>query len=171
MSRAIVVIDDELSVREVVRAYLERDGYVVHTAATGGEGVALAERVRPALIVLDLMLPDLSGEEICRRIRSRSDTPIVLLTAKAEERQRLAGFTLGADDYVTKPFSPRELTARVRAVLRRAGESHAPLVEVLAFEEGALQIDTVRHEVTLRGDGVELTPREDRWRVALASYP
>ena len=171
MSRTIVVIDDELSVREVVRAYLERDGHVVHTAATGDEGLALAERVRPALIVLDLMLPDLSGEEICRRIRSRSDTPIVLLTAKAEEEQRLTGFTLGADDYVTKPFSPRELTARVRAVLRRAGESHTPLVDALAFEEGTLRIDTVHHEVTLRGEAIELTASEYRLLVALASYP
>ena len=117
-SGKIVVIDDEESVRDVVKAYLEKDGFTVYVAANGRDGLALAERRNPDLIVLDLMLPDISGEEICEEVRSRSDVPIVMLTAKASEEERVGGLVAGADDYLVKPFSPRELVARVRAVLR-----------------------------------------------------
>jgi DNA-binding response OmpR family regulator len=171
MNRKIVVIDDERSVQDVVRGYLERDGYFVYVAGNGEEGLTLAERVKPALIVLDLMLPDVSGEEICRRIRERSDVPIVMLTAKVSEDERVAGLALGADDYLVKPFSPRELVARVRAVLRRAQGTAEPLVEKLSFDEGALEIDTVAYEVRRNGRRVELTPTEYRLLVALARYP
>ena len=170
-NKKIVVIDDEPSVREVVRGYLEKDGYLVYVAGNGQEGLALAERAKPGLIVLDLMLPDVSGEEICREIRSRSDVPILMLTAKASEDERVGGLALGADDYLTKPFSPRELVARVRAVLRRTQGSETPLVEVLSFDEGALEIDTVWHEVRREGEAVELTPNEYRLLVTLARYP
>ena len=132
----IVVIDDELSVQEVVKAYLEKDGYDVSVAGNGAEGLALAERADPALIVLDLMLPDISGEEICSEIRSRSDVPILMLTAKAGEEERVTGLTSGADDYLVKPFSPRELVARVHAVLRRTHSVESPLVETLSFDDG-----------------------------------
>ncbi|HET6476572.1 MAG TPA: response regulator transcription factor [Thermoleophilia bacterium] len=167
----IVVIDDESSVREVVEAYLERDGYNVFVAGSGSEGLALAERIQPALIVLDLMLPDISGEEICSEVRSRSDVPILMLTAKASEDERVAGLVSGADDYLVKPFSPRELVARVRAVLRRTQSVETPLVEILSFDEGRLTIDSVRHEVRRDGKAVELTPNEYKLLVTLARYP
>ncbi len=170
-NKKIVVIDDEPSVQEVVRAYLERDGYFVYVAGNGAEGLKLAEKTKPALVVLDLMLPDISGEEICREIRSRSDIPILMLTAKASKEERVGGLELGADDYLTKPFSPRELVARVRAVLRRTQGIETPLVETLSFDGGALEIDTVQSEVRRDGAAVELTPNEYRLLVTLARYP
>jgi DNA-binding response OmpR family regulator len=170
-NKKIVVIDDEPSVQEVVRGYLEKDGYLVYVAGNGQEGLALAERTKPGLIVLDLMLPDVSGEEICREIRSRSDVPILMLTAKASEDERVGGLALGADDYLTKPFSPRELVARVRAVLRRTQGTETPLVEVLSFDSGALEIDSVQHVVRRDGEIVDLTPIEYRMLMTLARYP
>jgi DNA-binding response OmpR family regulator len=167
----IVVIDDEESVREVVRAYLEKDGFRVFTAADGSEGLALAEKHQPDLIVLDLMLPDISGEQICEEVRSRSDVPILMLTAKASEDERIAGLVAGADDYLVKPFSPRELVARVRAVLRRTQGVETPLVEVLRFDDGRLEIDTVKHEVRHDGETIDLTPNEYKLLLALARYP
>lgn len=171
LNKRIVVVDDDPSVQEVSRAYLERDGYLVYIAGTAGEGLGIAERVKPGLIVLDLMLPDRAGEAVAREIRSRSDVPILMLTAKASEDERVGGLALGADDYLTKPFSPRELVARVRAILRRSRGAEVPLVEVLSFDDGALEIDTVAHEVHLRGESVELTPNEYRLLIALARYP
>ncbi len=170
-NKRIVVIDDEQSVREVVQAYLEKDGYHVFVAGNGSDGLALAERMNPALIVLDLMLPDVSGEEICSEIRSRSDVPILMLTAKASEEERVAGLVSGADDYLVKPFSPRELVARVRAVLRRTQGVETPLVETLSFAGGRLEIDTVQHVVKRDGAAVELTPNEYKLLVTLARYP
>ena len=170
-NKKIVVIDDEPSVQDVVRAYLEKDGYLVYVAGGGAEGLALAERTKPGLIVLDLMLPDVSGEEICSEIRSRSDVPILMLTAKASEDERVDGLARGADDYLTKPFSPRELVARVRAILRRAQGAETPLVQTLSFDDGALAIDTVAHEVRRDGKTVDVTPNEYKLLVALARYP
>jgi DNA-binding response OmpR family regulator len=169
-NKKVVVIDDDPSVQEVTRAYLERDGYLVYLAGTASEGLAVAERVKPGLIVLDLMLPDRSGEDICREIRERSDVPILMLTAKASEDERVAGLALGADDYLTKPFSPRELVARVRAILRRT-QTETPLVELISFDGGALEIDTVQHEVRRDGEPVELTPNEYKLLQTLARYP
>ena len=171
MNKKVVVIDDEPSVHDVVRGYLERDGYLVYVAGSGSDGLALAERTKPGLIVLDLMLPDISGEEICRQIRSRSDVPILMLTAKSAEEERVGGLTLGADDYLTKPFSPRELVARVRAILRRSGNTETPLVERLSFDDGQLVIDTVEHEVLVHGEPVGLTPNEYKLLITLARYP
>ena len=171
VNKKVVVIDDEASVQEVVRGYLERDGYLVYLAGDGDEGLALAERIKPGLIVLDLMLPDVTGEEICREIRSRSDVPILMLTAKSAEEERIGGLTLGADDYLTKPFSPRELVARVRAILRRSSGTETPLVERLSFDDGRLVIDTVEHEVLVGGEPVDLTPNEYKLLVTLARYP
>ncbi len=168
VNKKVVVIDDEPSVQEVVRAYLERDGYFVYVAGNGAEGLALAERVKPGLIVLDLMLPDISGEEICNEIRGRSDVPILMLTAKSAEEERVGGLALGADDYLTKPFSPRELVARVRAILRRSSGAETPLVEKLSFDGGRLLIDTVQHEVVVEGEPVDLTPNEYGLLVTLA---
>jgi DNA-binding response OmpR family regulator len=167
----IIVIDDEPSVREVVKGYLERDGFHVFTAENGRDGLALAEKHRPALVVLDLMLPDVSGEEVCDEIRSRSDVPILMLTAKASEEERISGLQSGADDYLVKPFSPRELVARVHAVLRRTKGVETPLVERLRFDEGRLEIDTVRHQVRHDGEPVDLTPNEYKLLTTLARYP
>ena len=166
-----VVIDDEPSVQKVVRAYLEKDGYLVYVAANGKDGLTLAERTKPGLIVLDLMLPDVTGEEVCREIRSRSDVPVLMLTAKAGEEERVSGLMLGADDYLVKPFSPRELVARVRAVLRRTTGVETPLVETLRFDNGSLEIDTVQHTVGRDGKLVDLTPNEYKLLVTLARYP
>lgn len=169
-NKKVVVVDDDPSVQQVTRAYLERDGYLVYVAGTAAEGLAVAERVKPGLVVLDLMLPDRSGEDVCREIRARSDVPILMLTAKASEDERVAGLALGADDYLTKPFSPRELVARVRAILRRT-QIETPLVELLSFDDGALEIDTVQHEVRRNGEPVELTPNEYKLLQTLARYP
>jgi len=169
--RTILLVDDETSVQEVVRAYLEQEGFAVRVAGSGRDGLELARRVRPALIVLDLMLPDIGGEEVCKEIRRRSDVPVLMLTAKAGEDERVAGLGLGADDYLTKPFSPRELVARVHAILRRAGAAETPLVPVLSFDGGELEIDTVRREVRRQGIAVDLTPNEYKLLVGLARYP
>ncbi len=169
-NKKVLVIDDDPSVQEVTRAYLERDGYLVYVAGTAADGLVVAERVKPGLIVLDLMLPDGAGEDVCREIRQRSDVPILLLTAKASEDERVAGLALGADDYLTKPFSPRELAARVRAILRRT-HVDTPLVEVISIDGGALELDTVQHTVRLGGRLVELTPNEYKLLLTLARYP
>jgi DNA-binding response OmpR family regulator len=171
VAERILLVDDEHSVHEVVRAYLERDGFVVASADNGRQGLALAEREQPQLIVLDLMLPDLSGEELCREIRGRSDVPIIMLTAKSSEDDRVLGLELGADDYLVKPFSPRELVARIKTVLRRSRGTEQPLVERLAFDGGSLTIDPLRREVRVRGEPAELTPSEYGILVALAQYP
>ena len=171
VNERVLVVDDEPSVHEVVRAYLEREGFVVLSASDGREGLRMAEDRRPALIVLDLMLPDLSGEEIVREVRRRSDVPILMLTARSAEDDRVSGLELGADDYLTKPFSPRELVARIKAVLRRAPDNDAPLLARIHLDDGSLVVDTDRHEVTLAGDLVELTASEFRLLVALARHP
>lgn len=170
LNKRVVIVDDDPSVQEVTRAYLERDGYLVYVAGNASDGIALAEWVNPGLVVLDLMLPDRSGEDVCREIRARSDVPILMLTAKASEDERVAGLAMGADDYLTKPFSPRELVARVRAILRRT-HAEMPLVEVLSFDNGALEIDTVQREVRRKGVPVELTPNEYKLLQTLARYP
>lgn len=171
MNEKILVIDDESSVREVARQYLEREGFIVYLAASGNEGLELAEQKQPSLLVLDLMLPDLSGEDIAKTLRKRSDVPILMLTAKGAEEDRIAGLELGADDYLVKPFSPRELVARVNAILRRAGGTGTPLVSKLSFDDGALEIDTVGHEVVANGEPVDLTPSEYKLLLTLAEYP
>jgi two-component system response regulator RegX3 len=171
MNERVLVVDDESSVQEVARAYLERDGFIVDGATDGRAALAAIERKPPQLIVLDLMLPDVTGEEIAAHVRERSDVPILMLTAKAAEEQRLRGFELGADDYLVKPFSPRELVARVKAILRRAGDGEAPLTAVTTFDGGRLRIDELRHEVLLDGKPIDLTPSEFKLLAALATYP
>ena len=120
--QTVLVVDDEPKITEVVGSYLRRAGYAPVTAADGAEALRLFEKERPALVILDLMLPDLSGEDVCRRLRARSRVPIIMLTAKSEDMDAVQGLGLGADDYVTKPFSPRQLMARVEAVLRRSAD-------------------------------------------------
>ena len=167
----ILVVDDEVKIVEVVKSYLENRGYLVYEAYNGREALERFERMNPALIVLDLMLPDISGEEICRILRKKSRAPIIMLTAKVEEEDFLRGLNIGADDYVTKPFSPRRLVARVEAVLRRAGDALIPLSGLISFNNDELVIDTLKYEVRRDGKAVSLTPNEYKLLLTLAKYP
>jgi DNA-binding response OmpR family regulator len=168
----ILIIDDERSVHDVARAYLEREGYEVLSAIGGREGLALAQALQPQLVVLDLMLPDLSGEQVCAEMRRDSDVAIVMLTAKSTEDDRIRGLDLGADDYLVKPFSPRELVARVRALLRRTGAAQRPASDsALRFDGGRLCLDPERHQAVVDGEPVELTPSEFKLLLALARSP
>ena len=155
----LLLVEDEPSIAEGLTITLEAEGFQVVWVKDGGEAVPTWERMRPDLVLLDLMLPQLSGTEICRIIRSRSDVPIIMLTARDQEVDRVVGLELGADDYVTKPFSTRELVARVRAVLRRA-----PILDVMDVEAPAeasgVRVDRVRHEVQVDGEFVDLPPKE-----------
>jgi len=164
----VLVVDDEAIVREVVVRYLEREGYRTLEAGNGDEARRLIEHDAPALVVLDLMLPGMDGLALCRWIRSRGEVPVIMLTARADETDRIVGLELGADDYVTKPFSPRELAARVRTVLRRATPSEA--VEATAAF-GDVELDAATRELHKRGQEVKLTAREFDLLWFLASHP
>ena len=162
----VLVVDDEPKIVKTVRAYLEEAGFRVVVAGDGREALAAFRHDRPALVILDLGLPGVSGLDVARTIRRESDLPIIMLTARVDETDKLIGLELGADDYVTKPFSPRELVARVRAVLRRAsGEREAPPLPVVA---GEVSIDPERRRVTVAGRPVELTVTEFELLVVLA---
>jgi DNA-binding response OmpR family regulator len=166
----VLIIEDDPNVAEVVTRYLEREGYTVDSADDGLEGLDRALADPPDLVVLDLMLPSLSGLEVCRRLRSKAPVPVIMLTARGEEVDRIAGLELGADDYVAKPFSPRELTARVKAVLRRAtGVVMAEDAAVL--RAGDLEVDPVAHEARVDGELVSLTAREFDLLVHLMRNP
>jgi DNA-binding response OmpR family regulator len=164
----VLVVDDEPIVREVVVRYLEREGYKTLEAADGNRARELVERDKPQLVVLDLMLPGTDGLALCRWIRSTSELPVIMLTARGEEADRIVGLELGADDYVTKPFSPRELAARVRSVLRRSTQEPARL-ERLAF--GDVELDPSAREVRKGGATLELTTKEFDLLHFLASHP
>jgi two-component system response regulator ResD len=163
----VLVVDDEPIVREVVATYLRREGYRALEAGDGVTARDLIERVQPELIVLDVMLPGIDGLELCRWIRARSEIPVIMLTARGEEADRIVGLDLGADDYVTKPFSPRELVARVRTVLRRAPGK----ATVRRIEAGPLLIDAGTREVTRDGRALRLTAKEFDLLWFLASNP
>jgi DNA-binding response OmpR family regulator len=154
----ILVVDDEAHIVELVRLYLERDGFRVQSASDGAQGLRLARELRPALIILDLMLPEVDGLEVCRQVRAESDVPIVMLTARDEDVDKIVGLELGADDYLTKPFNPRELLARVKAILRRT--EAAPRPEAKALHLGDLMVDPARREVTVAGQPVRLRAKE-----------
>ena len=166
--QTILVVEDEAKIADVLKSYLEREGFGVATAKDGDEALSLFASLSPALVLLDLMLPKRSGEEVCREIRARGNTPIIMLTAKTEEHSILGGLAIGADDYVTKPFSPRQVVARVHAVLRRAGTAQA---DVLRFGGDWLIIDTIARTVLCEGAPVTLTPSEYSILLALASHP
>ena len=164
----VLVVDDEPTIREIVVGYLERDGFKTLEAADGNRARELLEREAPDLVVLDLMLPGTDGLELCRWIRSRSRVPVIMLTARGEESDRIVGLELGADDYVTKPFSPRELAARVRTVLRRAEPGDAA-EERLSYD--GLVIDSSTREVIRENEPLHLTAREFDLLWFLASHP
>src|SRR6266498_1422327 len=164
---AVLVVDDEPIVRDVVVRYLRRDGHQTQEAASGDEARAILETSPPELVVLDVMLPGMDGLDLCRWIRSRSELPVIMLTARGEETDRIVGLEIGADDYVTKPFSPRELAARVRTVLRRSAPREAK-DERLVFD--GLLIDAASREVSCDGSLVRLTAREFDLLHFLASH-
>jgi DNA-binding response OmpR family regulator len=165
----ILIVDDDRKIVDLVRLYLERDGYRVFVAYDGLRALELARKRRPDLIVLDLLLPEVDGLDVCRILQNEAKTPIIMLTAKTTEADKLIGLDLGADDYVTKPFSPRELVARVRAVLRRVGEEAPQGPPEMRFAD--LVINRRRHEVRVRGELVDLTPTEFRLLEVLAAEP
>lgn len=163
-----MVVDDEREIVDLLRSYLERDGYRVLVAYDGREALEIARRDRPDLMILDLMLPEVDGWEVCRQVRATSSIPIIMLTARDEETDKLVGLELGADDYITKPFSPREVVARVRAVLRRAAGEGPPPVKIVA---GDVEIDPARFEVRRGGEVIHLTPTEFKLLEVLARNP
>ena len=170
-SSPVLVVDDEPKITEVVGSYLRKAGYAPLAAASGAEALRIFEKERPVLVILDLMLPDLSGEEVCRRIRTRSRVPIIMLTAKVDDSDAVQGLQLGADDYVSKPFSPRQLMARVEAVLRRSADIGSPTARMLCFNGDDLLIDDAAGTVKKAGAPVSITPREFRLLRLLAGNP
>ncbi|MDE3076926.1 MAG: response regulator transcription factor [Chloroflexota bacterium] len=173
MIRALVV-DDEASLRELILGYLRREGYEVVAAEDGLQALELARRLKPDMVILDLMLPGLDGIEVCRQLRQFSDAYVLMLTARAEEVDKIVGLSVGADDYLTRPFSPRELVARVKAMLRRPrseGPGGPQPPEAAALQFGSIAIDEARHEVTKQGDPVTLTAREFSLLLQLAAHP
>jgi DNA-binding response OmpR family regulator len=155
----VLVVEDESSIASFVALYLKNAGYSVRTAATGSEALAQFQASQPALIVLDLMLPDIDGIEICRRIRKTSDVPILMLTARDEDVDKIIGLEVGADDYLTKPFNPRELVARVKSILRRSVPDRREM-ESKQIVHGDLEIDAGRREARVHGEEVQLAPKE-----------
>ena len=171
MTATVLLVEDERKLRELVRSYLERAGLAVLSTSSGAEAITLAASAAPDLVVLDLGLPDVPGETVARELRSSSATPILMLTAKSSEEDRIRGLEMGADDYVTKPFSPRELVLRCQAILRRGGRVDSGSAEPASYGEGALVIDEQRRSVEIRGTDVSLTPTEWGVLVALATVP
>ena len=169
MAATILLVEDERKLRELVRSYLERAGFTVVSTESGAEALTLAAAAGPDLVVLDLGLPDVPGETVAREVRATGATPILMLTAKSSEEDRIRGLELGADDYVTKPFSPRELVLRVQAILRRGGSADGQGAS--RYGGGTLVIDEPRREATVRGDVVDLTPTEWGILIALATVP
>jgi len=168
-TRRILLVEDEKTIRDTVAAYLEREGYWVTPAEDGQEALEQFAKHRFDVVVLDLMLPKISGEQVCRTIRDASDVPIIMLTAKGELEDRVAGLELGADDYLVKPFSPRELVARVRALVRRARVGAEPQRDRLVY--GPLEIDIAGHKAFLDGKELDLTASEFKLLTTLSRYP
>lgn len=167
----ILVVDDEPKIVDAVKAYLENSNYKVFTAFDGEEALKQFDEVHPDLIVLDLMLPKISGEQICQTIRRKSRIPIIMLTAKVQENDKINGFNIGADDYLTKPFSPKELVARVGSLLRRCSEGISPLFNFMSWNNNDLEIDLSEMSVKKSGNILKLTPNEFKILSTLIKYP
>jgi DNA-binding response OmpR family regulator len=166
--KKVLVVDDEVKIVEIVQAYLEKNGYDVVIAYNGKEALEIFEKKEPSLIILDLMLPDLSGEEVCKYLRKKSRVPIIMLTAKIDESDLINGLNIGADEYILKPFSPNELVARVTALLRRTHND--VLSNIITFNHNDLVIDVLKHEVKKLGKIVNLTPTEYKILLTLIKY-
>lgn len=169
MNKRVLVVEDDPKTSHLIQAYLQKDGYRVASAFDGKQGLELARKIRPDLVILDLMLPEMDGLDVCRLLRAESKVPIIMLTARTTEEDKLEGLYLGADDYITKPFSPRELVARVRTVLRRVFDGEDEDLQDVTF--GDLTISFTRHEVISRGRAVSLTPTEFKILELLARNP
>ncbi len=165
----VLIIEDEADLNRVLRSYLERAGFQAISSYRGDEGLSLYDQQNPDLILLDLNLPGVDGLDVARQIRRKSEVPIIMITARVDETDRLIGLELGADDYITKPYSPREVVARVRAVLRRTRNSQAPIIQKIKIAD--LEIDSEYHIVTLRNQTVDLTPTEFILLQTLATQP
>lgn len=170
-TKKVLVVDDEAKIVEVIKSYLENKGYTVFTAQDGKHAFCILEKEAISLVILDLMLPDISGEQICISIRQKSRVPIIMLTAKVEEEDMLKGLEIGADDYIVKPFSLKELNARMEAVLRRSSSDLVPLYQKISFFEGDLEIDFQGHSVKKKNKEVNLTPNEFKILASLVKYP
>lgn len=170
-TQRILVVDDEIKITQVIKSYLEKEGYEVFEAATCMAAESLLNEGKIDLMILDLMLPDMSGEVFCQQIRKTSQMPILMLTAKVEEVHILNGFDIGADDYMTKPFSVKQLVARVKALLRRANPEGSQGGTLLTYNQGDLTIAPEKHEIRKRGEVVNLTPNEYKILMTLATYP
>ncbi|NWK72585.1 response regulator transcription factor [Bacillus paramycoides] len=173
MKTRIAIIEDEDNIREICKRYLEREGYEVYTAVNGTEGWNVFQQYQLNLIILDLMMPEKDGWELCEEIRQHSNVPIIMLTARGEERERISGLTMGADDYVTKPFSPRELVLRVQNILRRGSQVTSqgiePVSEMIEFLD--LNIDPTKRCVFVCGHEIELTVKEFEVLYLMAKHP
>jgi DNA-binding response OmpR family regulator len=170
MAATVLLVEDERKLRELVRSYLERAGFTVLSTGSGAEAITLAGSASPDLVVLDLGLPDVPGDTVAREVQAAAAVPVLILTARSTEEDRIRGLELGADDYVTKPFSPRELVLRVQAILRRGGPTAADH-RAVSYGGGVLTIDEPRRQVTIRGSAADLTPTEWGVLVALATVP
>ncbi len=171
MIKPVLLIEDDKKIARVVKVYLEGAGYRVLHVEKGRDAIELALEETPLVVILDLMLPDISGEEVCQELKEMGDYPVIMLTSKSSEEERVAGFALGADDYVVKPFSPRELVYRVKAVLKRAQKGDLGSTVPMSFNNGALTIEG--HSYTVKKEDIllDLTPTEFKVLYALASYP
>ena len=171
IEKKVLVVDDEVKILEVIKSFLESKGYIVFTAENGKEAFSILEKENIALVILDLMLPDLSGEDICMTLRQKSRVPIIMLTAKVEEESMLKGLGIGADDYITKPFSLKELNARLEVILRRSSDDLVPLYRKNSFHKGDLEVDFESHTIRKNKIEVNLTPNEFKILTALIKYP
>ncbi|MEW6584154.1 MAG: response regulator transcription factor [Nitrospirota bacterium] len=171
MQRPVMIVEDDKKMAKFVKAYLEGEGFTVVHFEKGKAALASAKEEMPLLVILDLMLPDMKGEDVFQELKELGDIPVIMLTAKSSEEERLAGFALGADDYVVKPFSPREVVFRVKSVLKRSEKEDLSMPKTLSYHDGELIIDGGSFEVTKKGEVVQLTPTEFRVLFALASNP
>ena len=169
--KKILIVEDEVKITEILKIYLEDANYTVFIAEDGEKAIPLFDEVKPDLVVLDLMLPKISGESICKAIRQTSRVPIIMLTAKSSEEDKISGFAIGADDYLTKPFSPRELLARVQSVLRRSSDAAIPLYNEMSWNDGDLVIDFSTHDVKKKGIKLNITATEFKILASLMRHP
>lgn len=168
---SILLVEDDKKIGRIVKVYLENAGYKVEHVGKGKDAIDSATKELPLAVILDLMLPDISGEEVCQELKEMGDFPIIMLTAKYSEEERVAGFALGADDYVVKPFSPKELVYRVKAVLRRSRKDDRDILEPMSFNDSSLVIDGQGYEVKKNGQLMKITPTEFKVIYSLASAP
>lgn len=171
MTNPIIIVEDDIKIAKIVKVYLENSGYKVIHFEKGRDAINYVLKEIPLLVILDLKLPDISGEAVCKEMREIGDFPIIMLTAKSQEEERITGFALGADDYVIKPFSPKELVYRVKAVLKRAKKDDLSIAYPISFNNGLLKIDGRSYEVKKGEKLVGLTPTEFKLLFVLASYP